>query len=61
MDWMMVTWPLLLGVSIIGGLLLLGARPFFRWYDFWVGVYYDQKERTLYICPLPMLGIRLVV
>lgn len=27
----------------------------FKWFDFWVGFYYDQKKRILYICPLPMI------
>lgn len=31
----------------------------FAWYDFWVGVYYDRKNRTLYILPLPMLVIKI--
>lgn len=26
---------------------------FFAWFDFWVGLYYDQKGRALYVCPLP--------
>lgn len=34
-------------------------RPFFRWYDLWIGAYYDRDARALYICPLPMIGIRL--
>jgi hypothetical protein len=33
------------------------VRPFFRWYDLWVGFYWDRKTRTLYICPLPMIGV----
>lgn len=37
----------------------MSARVFFAWYDFWVGVYYDRTARALYICPLPMLVIRL--
>ena len=34
-------------------------KPFFRWYDFWIGVYVDMKNRTVYICPLPMVGVAL--
>lgn len=25
----------------------------FKWYDLWVGFYYDVKYKALYICPLP--------
>lgn len=32
---------------------------FFARYDFWVGFFYDQKKRTLYICPLPMVVIKI--
>lgn len=31
----------------------------FAWYDFWVGIYWDQKNHRLYFLPLPMLGIML--
>ena len=33
------------------------VRPIFAWYDFWVGGFYDQQKRRLYILPLPMIGI----
>src|SRR4051812_45988377 len=32
--------------------------PFFRWFDLWVGAYVDTKNRALYVCPLPMLGVK---
>lgn len=32
---------------------------FFRWYDLWVGAYVDTKNRALYICPIPMFGIKI--
>lgn len=30
----------------------------FAWYDFWVGVFYDQKKKVLYILPFPMFGVK---
>lgn len=32
------------------------VKPIFAWYDFWIGVFYDQKMRRLYIFPIPMFG-----
>jgi hypothetical protein len=32
---------------------------FFAWYDLWIGAYYDRKNRTLYVCPLPMIVIKI--
>lgn len=31
----------------------------FLWYDIWVGAYVDRKNSVLYICPLPMILIKL--
>jgi hypothetical protein len=35
--------------------------PYFRWYDLWMGAYIDQKNYTLYIGYLPMLGLKVKV
>ena len=34
---------------------------FFAWYYFWIGAYYDQNKRILYICPMPMIVIKFAV
>jgi hypothetical protein len=31
----------------------------FRWFDMWIGLYVDAKNRTAYVCPLPMICIRI--
>ena len=37
----------------------LNIRVFFAWYDLWIGVYWSRPARVLYICPLPMVCIRI--
>jgi len=33
------------------------TRPIFAWYDLWVGAFWDQAKRRLYVLPLPCVGI----
>jgi len=35
----------------------VSVKPFFRWYDLWIGAYWDRRSRVLYVCPLPMIGV----
>ena len=34
-------------------------KPYFRWYDLWVGAYVDTRRQAVYICPLPTIGIKI--
>lgn len=33
--------------------------PFFRWYDLWIGLFIDTNKRAIYICPMPMFGVKI--
>ncbi|MCX6742021.1 MAG: hypothetical protein NTX24_02490 [Candidatus Pacearchaeota archaeon] len=34
------------------------VKLFFKWYDLWVGFYYDKQDEALYFCPFPTIGIK---
>jgi hypothetical protein len=29
-----------------------------KWFDLWIGAYWDVGHRTLYICPVPTVVLR---
>lgn len=31
----------------------------FKWFEFWIGLYYAEQEKALFLNPLPMLVIRI--
>lgn len=31
----------------------------FAWHDLWVGLFWDNKKKLLYIFPIPMFGLML--
>ncbi len=33
------------------------VRLCFAWYDLYVGLYYDRRNRTMYIFPIPTMGL----
>ena len=35
----------------------MSIKPIFAWYDLWVGAFWDQSKRRLYIFPVPMFGM----
>lgn len=41
------------------GLLIgqLAIVPYFKWFDFWQGFYWDHKNKVLYYGYFPMCGV----
>lgn len=33
----------------------------FAWYDFWIGVYYDRKNKIIYLFFLPTIGLKILI
>ncbi|WP_321471095.1 hypothetical protein [uncultured Paludibaculum sp.] len=51
------TFILMFAVHAYGRLTGRDCKPLFRWFDMWVGAYWDATGRKLYIFPMPMLGV----
>lgn len=39
--------------------LRIKTKLFFKWFDIWIGLYIDRSGRAVYICPIPMVGIKI--
>lgn len=48
-------------ITSSGRIDLLTVEGFFRWYDLWIGAYLDRERKTLYVCPVPMFGVKIVL
>jgi hypothetical protein len=42
---------------LIKGEYIVQIKPYFKWFDFWVGLFYDKSKRRLYVGMLPMVGV----
>ncbi len=36
----------------------MSVNLYFKWFDIWVGFYYDRHEKALYFQPLPFIGLK---
>lgn len=45
--------------SFLKSLKYLRVSFYFKWFDFWVGLYFDKKLKTLYVGYFPMFGFKL--
>lgn len=36
---------------------MIRVKFLFAWYDLWIGIFWDNKKKWLYILPIPMFGI----
>jgi len=34
-------------------------KLYFKWFDFWIGWYWDSEKRFLYLQPFFMVGVRI--
>lgn len=34
-------------------------KPFFKWFDLWIGIYIDLKNSVVYVIPFPMFGFKI--
>lgn len=41
----------------VKGVPMVSVKPIFAWFDMWVGAYWDQKGRRLFLFPIPMFGV----
>jgi hypothetical protein len=35
-------------------------KPYFKWFDFWIGLFYDINKKILYIGLIPMIGLKII-